>query len=712
MTKKALIALSALVAAAAIFAGFKYSEKQTERDQLILNLVQEALNTYHLQPRALNDELSEKIYTDYLDAIDGNRLFLVAEEVSKFNKYKKQLDEEFKGGSSEFFDLSYSYLQNGISRAEKIYLDLLSQPFDFTLEEYTTNTFENLPWPKNEKQLVDHWRKYLKWRVANRIYNRERNAKEDVFIDEENDFGVADQDEEVEEITSETMSFDQLEADARNKELELLNDWFSNLKEMDRIEWLGVYINSLTNTFDPHTEYFPPQRQEDFETSMTGQFEGIGAQLRKDGDYIIVDRIITGSASWRQGELQEGDKLLMVAQSSEEAVDIVGWRIDKAVKLIRGKKGTEVRLTVQKKDGSRMVIPIIRDVVEIEATFARSAILGDDKKVGYIRLPKFYVDFYKSTNHNCAEDIKTEIIKLQEQGVEGLIFDLRGNGGGSLEAAIEIVGHFIERGPVVQVRSSQRGTNVKQNRDSRMYWDGPLVVLVNHYAASASEIFAAAIQDYQRGIIMGTNTTFGKGTVQNVIDFDRLIGGYQQLKPLGAIKITTEKFYRINGGTTQLQGVVPDIVWPDPLQDLKTGEKEFDNALPVDEIPAANFTRFTNNKERFEAAVKNSNARISTNENMNKIAEYAAWLKEQDGERQIPLNYEAFKAMQEADEAITKQYKNLNRSADSLSVSPLKDQVMMFKEDERKKDDYQRWFKGLAWDLQLREAVYVVKDLK
>jgi carboxyl-terminal processing protease len=717
MTKKALIALTGLFLAGAIFAGFKINEKSEPKDQLILNLVQETLSTYHLQPKVLNDEFSGQVYAEYLNNLDGNRLFLLAEDIDKLSKFKGQLDDQLKAGSSEFFDLSYDRLMNSISRSEKIYKSLLEKPFDFSEAESTTNKSENLTWAKNEKQLRDYWRKFLKWRVANRIYNKERNISDDELLIGEDDFdstGEEVSEPEASDSKEARLSFEELEAEARKNELELIDEWFASLREMERIEWLGVYVNSFTTVYDPHTEYFPPARQEDFETSMTGQFEGIGAQLRKDGDYIVVERIITGSASWRQGELQEGDKLLQVAQGSEEPVDIVGWRIDKAVKLIRGKKGTEVRLTVLKKDGSRPVIPIIRDVVELEATFARSALLGDDKKTGYIRLPKFYVDFYdKASNHNCAEDVKNEILRLKEEGAEGLIFDLRGNGGGSLEAAIEIVGLFIERGPVVQVKSSQRGTQVKVNRDSKIYWDGPLVVLVNNYSASASEIFAAAIQDYGRGVIMGSPRTFGKGTVQNVIDFDKVVsGGYSDLKPLGAIKITTEKFYRINGGTTQLQGLKPDVIWPDALQYLKTGEEEYEHALAVDEISSAKYAKWVRNDEQYSGVVGRANSRISGQPKAILTTEYAQWLKDLDKERDIPLKYSDFKAMQDQSEEMAKKYKNLNRSDDSLSVFALQFQLSQFNTDSGKKADYQRWFKGLAWDLHLREAVYLVKELK
>ncbi len=696
MTKKALSVLAMLLVAGAIFAGFKYIEQPEEKDKVIISLVNEGLTTFHYSPKILDDELSVEVMKLYLESLDRNKLFLLESDVQELEKYNTLLDDEFKSGSNVFFDLSFSKLQNGLDRADGYYHEILSEPFDFEMEDKTWNNPEKLSWAKDQKELKDYWRKYLKWRVANRVYNKEQNVLDDIKNGEEVDPFV----------------FEKAEKEAREDELEMMDEWFETLNDMERTEWLSLYVNSLTSVFDPHTEYMAPPRQENFEEQMTGQFEGIGAQLRQDGDYITVEKIITGSASWRQGELAPGDKIMQVAQGDEEPVDIVGWKISKAVKIIRGKKGTEVRLTVKRKDGSRAIIPIVRDVVEIESTYAKSAILGENKEVGYIRLPAFYVDFYSENNHNCTEDVKQEIIKLKEEGVEGLVFDLRSNGGGSLEAAIEIVGLFIERGPVVQVKSYQGAAKIKSNRDARVYWDGPLVVLVNDYSASASEIFAAAIQDYQRGLIMGTKSTFGKGTVQNMIDLDKAVRGNANMKPLGALKVTTDKFYRINGGTTQLQGVESDIVFPDAFEFVKTGEKEYDFALPFDEIAKANYSVYSGNKQKFDHAIKSSQARINSNPKFTEFMDYAKWLEVQNEDREIDLQYATFKAMHDKSDAVAEKYKNLNKSEDSTAVWALQTQLIDFKTDTVKQTEYKRWFKSLSKDLYLQEALNVVSEIK
>jgi carboxyl-terminal processing protease len=407
-------------------------------------------------------------------------------------------------------------------------------------------------------------------------------------------------------------------------------------------------------------------------------------------------------------------------------VDVVGYKVRDGIKLIRGKKGSEVRLTVKKKDGARQVIPIIRDIVEIESTFARSTLLDGavyDKKTGeciqesigktgYIRLPKFYVNFYDKNNHNAAEDVKNEIIKLKEAGVEGMILDLRGNGGGSLQAAIEIAGLFTGNGPMVQVKNFQSGTRAKNNRSSTVYWDGPLVVLVNEYSASASEIVSAALQDRGRALIVGpSKSTYGKGTVQNMFDFDRAVpASLKQLKPLGAIKITTEKFYRISGGTTQLQGVVPDISLPGAYDGIEIGEKEYENALAIDFVEKADFTPLTQWEKQFTKAKKSAQKRVASNPAFTKYEAYADWIAEGDKDKWIPLNYNNYLGFQDSIKSASEAYKNLSKLNDSLGIVAL-DHHPTVATDSAQAEIYHKWYKGLSKDLVLREANIIVSEL-
>jgi carboxyl-terminal processing protease len=710
MQRKNLKYLLPLVVGALVVLGFKWFGPEEEKEAVIFSLVRDALTNVHLQPKEVDDALSEEVYENYLNTLDYNKLFLTQNEVGQLAAYKTELDNLFQLGDTRFFTLSYALITYSIDASKEIYTQLLSEPFDYTVDERIGNNPESRTFAQNNEEHVEFWRKHLKWRVLNRIYEKDRAQKEDAETDE----------------TVELKSFEMLESEARKKELELQNEWHDDLMDVSRLEWFGMYMNAYCEAFDPHTSYLAPQQNEDFELSMTGQFEGIGAQLKQDGDYITIERIIVGSACWRQGDLEAGDKILAVAQGEEEPVDVVGYKVRDGIKLIRGKKGSEVRLTVKKKDGARQVIPIIRDIVEIESTFARSTVLEGtvyDKKTGerlqestgktgYIRLPKFYVDFYDKNNHNAAEDVKNEIIKLKEAGVEGMILDLRGNGGGSLQAAIEIAGLFTGNGPMVQVKNFQSGTRAKNNRSSTVYWDGPLVVLVNEYSASASEIVSAALQDRGRALIVGpSKSTYGKGTVQNMFDFDRAVpASLNQLKPLGAIKITTEKFYRISGGTTQLQGVTPDISLPGAYDGIEIGEKEYENALAIDFVEKANYMPLTQWEKQFAKAKKSAQKRVAGNPSFAKYEEYADWIAEGDKDKWIPLNYTNYLAFQDSIKAASEAYKNLSKLNDSLGIVPL-DHHPTAATDSAQAEIYQKWYKGLSKDLVLREANTIVSEL-
>ena len=482
------------------------------------------------------------------------------------------------------------------------------------------------------------------------------------------------------------------------------------------MDWVAVYVNSITNIYDPHTQYFAPEKKEDFEISMTGQLQGIGAQLLQKGDYVTITKIITGSACWKQGELEVGDKILAVKQGDkkeEEAVNLVGMSVRKAVKYIRGPKGSEVILSIQKIDGSKQTISIIRDVVEIGATFAKSAVIGEgEDKVGYIRLPKFYVNFYEDSNRDCAEDVRKEIEKLKAEKVKSIVLDLRNNGGGSLQGVIDIVGLFIKDGPVVQVKAPGKNPRVLRDSDNRVAYDGPLVVMVNQLSASASEIFAAAIQDYKRGIIIGSKSTFGKGTVQNVFDMDRALGARNNdLRPIGALKLTIQKYYRINGGTPQLKGVNPEIVMPDNYSYIKFGEREQDFALPYDEIETAEYEVWENGTDKYPKAIANSKERIENNEKFDLIDEYAKWLKEEQENSVVSLNFEDFRAEREAFREKSEKYKGIRKSEEDLLLSGNKEDLKLWKENEEKNKEAEQWFKSLKNDIYLSEAFAVALDL-
>ena len=360
-----------------------------------------------------------------------------------------------------------------------------------------------------------------------------------------------EEDKKKEDSTYVKKTFKQLEEESRIATMKSTEDFFDFMDDLDDTDWFSFFINSISKSFDPHTSYFAPRAKTSFYQELTGKLEGIGARLQKKEDYTTVVELVSGGPAWRAGELEVGDIILKVAQGDEEPLDIIGMRLDDAIEFIKGKKGTEVRLTVKKIDGSIKIISIIRDIVELEETFAKTSIVKkDDRTFGLINLPKFYIDFSEQNFRNSATDMAKEVERMKAQNVEGLLIDLRNNGGGSLETAIAIAGLFIEEGPIVQVKYKESNAKIRNDKDVKIRWNKPLVVLVNELSASASEIFAAAMQDYKRAVIIGSKQTFGKGTVQNILPLNNY---YKYDKDLGALKMTIQKFYRINGGSTQLK---------------------------------------------------------------------------------------------------------------------------------------------------------------
>jgi carboxyl-terminal processing protease len=690
MKKNLKYTLPALVLIAALAAGFSWKAPSDDQEKVVMLLVHDALAGVHYQPKPIDDAFSQEVMDFFLESLDAEKRFLQQSDMGQMRAYQNQLDDALKNADLTFFNLSQTIWQKRFAQSQELYQEILAQPLDFASNRSFETDAEKRGYAADDAGMRAYWTDYLTYRVLMRLYDRSLAA---------DSAGQA-------KFTLGDPGFAEEEKKAREKEMEIHDEWFSSMSDMERSDWFGLYMNAYTGVLDPHTQYFPPRQQENFEIEMTGQLEGIGASLQQDGEFTTVASIVTGSACWRQGELEVGDKIIKVAQGSAEPEDIVGMSTNKVVTKVRGKKGTEVRLTVRKKDGTEKVIPIIRDIVEIEATFARSARLGADGKTGYIRLPKFYVDFYDDNNRNCADDVKKEIEILKAQGVERLIFDLRGNGGGSLPAAVDIAGLFFDKGPVVQVKTSGQRVRSYDDRAGGAVWDGPLLVMVNEGTASASEIVAAALQDYDKAIIVGTRQTFGKGTVQNMLDLDRAAGPFYGDKPLGALKLTIQKYYRITGGTTQLQGVESDVVLPHPYQEIPYGERELDYPLAVDYVePAVQFEP-KEPKPYLKAAQK----RIAENPEFARISEYALWLKSQQDQTLVPLHYKAYFAREEAAETEAEAFDDLLKSTEVLPIAyafPGQESTL----DSGKVTEYTRWFKGLSTDMYLGEAYRIVGEM-
>lgn len=670
----------------------------SEKDEAIDQLLVQSLNSIHYSPMEINDKFSEKVYKLYLQRLDYNKKFLLQSDIDELKKYERSIDEDVNNSRFNFFDKSYEIILKRVNEAQDYYKEILAQPFDFSKDETIQLDPEKLNFCKSKDELKEAWRKTLKYQTLAKMYDMMESQEK---AKEKSD-------------TVKIKTKEEIEVEARKKVLKSNDDWFKRIKEFNRNDRMAIYFNSITGIYDPHTEYFAPKDKENFDIGMSGQLEGIGAQLQEKDGYIKVTNIVPGSASWKQGQLKVGDIILKVAQGNGEPVDVVDMRMDDAVRLIRGKKGTEVRLTVKKPDGTTIIIPLVRDIVILEETFAQSVILKGKKKIGYIKLPSFYADFSgQQGGRSCAKDVKKELQKLKEEKVDGVILDLRYNGGGSLGDVIEMAGLFIEKGPIVQIKQKAGFPDIKEDRDASIVYDGPLVVMVNSNSASASEIMAAAIQDYKRGIIVGTSpATFGKGTVQRFYSLDDYLPpAYSHLKPLGDIKITMQKFYRINGGSTQLKGVTPDIVLPDPYYLLDQGEKEQDYPLAWDEIPAAKYQTW--NKDYGIAKLKQaSEERVKTNTGFMILNDAAKRLKKQKDDNTLSLNYEKFMAQQKKIKEENKKLDELDKEFSGFEISALAADPIIPESDTVKTARMKDWYKNIKKDLYLNETMNIMGDIQ
>ncbi len=666
----------------------------SDKDSVLLQLVTYMLNETHFNPLDINDDFSKEVFDDYIQQLDPLKRYFIASDIEEFEKYKTELDDQIKAYDVSFFDMTYERLLVRIKESKEIYKEVLSQPFDFTVDEAYSTDYEALDFAKNKKELRERWRKQLKFSTI---------ANYDDLLEEQ----------ELAKDNVEKKSDAELEEEARASTLKSLDELYEYIDDRQRADMLSVYVNAIAGEFDPHTSYFAPEDRERFDADISGNFEGIGARLQKKMDYITIMEVIAGGPAWRQNELEVGDKILKVTQEDEdEGLNVVGMRTSEAVKFIKGPKGTDVTLTVKKVDGSINDITITRDVVEMGETYAKSStVVKDGKKFGIIDLPKFYVDFNDVNNRNAASDVKKEIERLKAEGMEGLVIDLRNNGGGSLQTVIDMAGFFIKDGPVVQVKTTGEPKEVYNDKDRSIVWDGPLVILVNEYSASASEILAAAIQDYKRGVIIGSKQTFGKGTVQTVFDLNRMVRNNSNIGDVGSLKFTIQKFYRINGGSNQLKGVKSDVVIPNRLSYIDIGERNEENPLPWSQIEPAQYEEWDSYFD-YNATIENSKKRMANNEHLKLIDENAKWLKKMRDREFFSLNYEKYKAELEANEEEAKRFDKLDDYKTDLAFQSLDYDLRLMEDDTILKEKRERWHKSLAKDVYIEEAINVLNDLK
>ncbi len=676
--------------------GFGGNPPATKYEKILRN-VGVMLEDVHYSPKNIDDKFSKEVFNKYLGEIDDEKDILLKSDIDLLSsKYSTKIDDEILGKAPVQFEPAVAeILKKRIPETELIYKEILSHPFDFSKDESINTDYDKMDFPKNDTERKEAWRKRLKYitlqRYSDLLEQQENSKGKEGYVEKTNA---------------------QLEKEARDKVSKLMDRFYERLKfKYSDDDRFNMFVETIVQAMDPHTDYFPPVDKRYFDEQMSGRFFGIGATLREEDGNIKIGELITGMPAWKSGQIASGDIILKVGQGNQEPVDLTGYETEDAIKLIRGGKGTEVRLTIRKPDGSIKVVPMMRDEIVQDETFAKSVIVNEAKgKIGYIYLPEFYADFDNQKANRCSIDVANELIKLKNEKVDGIVIDLRNNGGGSLYDVVQMVGLFVDQGPVVQVRDRDGKPQILSDHDKTVLYDGPLAVMVNEYSASASEIFAAAIQDYKRGVIIGSSSTYGKGTVQRNIDLDKTLGFADASNDLGTIKLTLQKFYRINGGSTQLRGVASDVVLPDILEYSKVREKDNPDALPWDEIQKANYTpwKYAYNLNPIISA---SEQRLKNDSVFNIIRADAAILNQQTDKPVHSLNVDKYREEQKKFRSKIKEIETLSKSSKELKVETMEVDAHKYDNDKDKADRYAKWTKSLQKDIWLGEAVKVVDDM-
>lgn len=673
------------------------SDDPRQRYQKILRNTGILLEEGHVSPRKVDDEFSKLVLAEFLKDIDPQKGIFLKADVDEFTrKYGTVIDDEIHNSDlKSFFEINERY-QKRQDEVIAFYTDFLKKPIDFTKDEMLNTDPEKYDFPKDENARKDFWRKTLKLMVLEKystsLDDRAKGKGKKDFV-----------------VKADTT----LEREARDAIKKQMARFFTTKKSRESSdEIFSHFVNAITGTMDPHTNYFPPIDLRSFNESMRGSFYGIGAQLKEEEGKIKIGPMQTGMPAQKSGQIVEGDEILKVGQGDADPVDVTGYSVPDAVKLIRGEKiGSVVKLTLKGIDGRTKVVALKRDKIDLEETFVKSTVIRNGKnKLGYIYLPEFYT----SETRRCATDVAKELEKLKAENVDGIILDLRSNGGGSLYDVVEMVGLFIEDGPVVQVKNRNSRTDVLRDKNKGVLYSGPLAVMLNEMSASASEIFAAAIQDYKRGIIIGSSSSYGKGTVQRNIPLNPqsesgFFGSSKQQEDLGTVKLTLQKFYRINGDATQRKGVVPDIILPSRYDYLKIREKDVPSALPYDEIRKAEYTTWTSTYS-IDNVIKSENESILSHPVFGKIKTEVSWL-EKNADKEYSLNLVKYKKEQEELRSVYKNLDTLTKLSKPMDMGNLKadePEVNMNKEKQDKNKDF---MKLRVNDLYIDETVKILSNM-
>lgn len=681
------------------------------RNKLLGSQIKNALETYHYAKLSIDDTLSQKAFDQFLTKVDFGKQFLLQKDVKELSKFQFDMDDQMVSGDHKLLIKTMSILAERIKTIDKFKDQVFKEKFHFNKREKLELDPDKREFNETVNELKRYWRKTFKHATLVRY----------VELQEEQNNPLEDKGKKKIKKKEKKLTDAELLKKAREAIHKKYTKYFSRILGEDSEDHLEKFFNAISNVFDPHTNYLPPKKKEDFDIDISGSLEGIGAVLSEDGSYIKVVSIVPGGAAWRQKDLSVEDHILMVGQGDKEPVSLVDMRVDDAVRYIRGKKGTEVRLTVKKADGTRKIIPIIRDVVQIAASYAKSSVIEHKKtnrKVGYIHVPKFYRDF-DGNSRNCSDDVRNELLSFKKHNVDAVILDLRNNGGGALEDARKMAGLFIKKGPIVQIKNHRGVIEVLRDNDSNIVYDGPLIIMINRFSASASEIVAAALQDYGRAVIVGGKYSHGKGTVQAVLNLNQgpLLSMFGPV--MGALKVTIQKFYRVTGPSTQYKGVTPDIIIPDPMGYIKNREQDLDYSLKWDKVPSQTFVPWGNLDVNKPLLQKNSNDRINNNKGFTKIKESVSYLLKRREETNIPISIKEFKKRNIESEKMSERFKNREVNK-SMLISHFEESLQNMKEvkkeDKKKWDEdlAQRtkdWIEGLQKDTALEEAVYIIDDM-
>ena len=671
------------------------------REAALSQAVVELLEQQHLLHKHVDDELSRTAFGMYMERIDASKMFLLKGDRDALGKYADKIDDELKAGSLELAHEGQKVFVARVAVVEKLVAEILAAPMDHTDEEFIELDWKKVEPAATEQELRDRWRRRLELEVMERV-----GAMEDRLADAAKPKPAgADKDKKDVALPIDKIPTtpEAREEKARADLAKTYTSRFIRFRTPGPLDAASELINAVTASLDPHTDYLPPAEKANFDISMSGSLQGIGAVLREHDDYIEVVEIVPGGASARQGKLKENDLILAVEQAGQEPVDVVNMHIDDVVRMVRGKKGTVVRLHVQHPTGDKETIEITRDNVVVEETYARGAVIQKKGQgaFGYIHLPSFYGGKGPG-QRTAAGDVGKLLREMKTRKAKGVIIDIRSNGGGLLGDAIEMSGEMIDKGPVVQVQDSRGRKQVLGDDHAGTDYDGPVIILVNKFSASASEILAGAMQDYGRAIIVGAGTgTHGKGTVQTVVDLDQATGANLDL---GVLKLTIEQFFRVSGASTQREGVTPDIVLPDPSSYIESGEKTLEHAIAWSQVPAAAHDQWKATWQT-PALVASSARRVAKTPVFGKINELSSLLKARKAETKIPLQRTAWDTWRKKEKAeIDAVSPNLDKQQPKFTVATIDEPA---KPDER----LVKWKDGLARDPWVDECMAILGDM-